>query len=85
VPQAVAILLVAQTALAGIALFVLVDGPEWVRSHIRLIALWTALIGGIVDLALTIPGALTEWLSRPGCPYRKPKTLTTRLPSPRCK
>jgi hypothetical protein len=53
--------LVAQTALAGIALFVLVDGPEWVRSHIRAIALWTVLIGGIVGLALTIPWALTEW------------------------
>jgi hypothetical protein len=61
VPQAVAILLVLQTALAAIALFVLVDGPEWVRDHIRLIALWTVLIGGIVGLALTIPWALTEW------------------------
>jgi GYF domain 2 len=60
VPQAVAILLVAQMALAAIALFVLVDGPEWVRSHIRAIALWTVLIGGIVGLTLTIPWALTE-------------------------
>jgi hypothetical protein len=61
VPQAVAILLVAQTALAGIALFVLVDGPEWVRDHIRAIALWTILIGGIFGLTWTIPWALTEW------------------------
>jgi GYF domain 2 len=61
VPQTVAILLILQTALAGIALFVLVDGPEWVRSHIRAIALWAVLIGGIVGLTLAIPWALTEW------------------------
>ena len=60
-PKAAAILLITQTALAAIALFVLVDGLEWVREHIRIIALWTVLIGGIVGLALTIPWALTEW------------------------
>jgi uncharacterized protein DUF4339 len=61
VPKAAAILLITQTALSAIALFVLLDGPEWVRSHIRAIGLWTVLIGGIVGLALTIPWALTEW------------------------
>jgi GYF domain 2 len=60
VPQTVAILLILQTALAAIALFMLVDGPEWVRSRIRLIALWTVLIGGIVALSLAVPWALTE-------------------------
>jgi hypothetical protein len=74
VPQTVAILLIFQTALAAIALFVLVDGPEWVRSRIRLIALWTVLIGGIVALSLAVPWALTErgvtaWalVGLPGC------------------
>jgi len=52
--------LVAQIALAGIALFVLVDGPEWVREHIHVIAPWTLLVGGIAGLTLTIPWALTE-------------------------
>ena len=59
-PQTVAILLVVQVALGGIALFVLVDGPELVREHIRVIALWTLLVGGIAGLSLTIPWALTE-------------------------
>jgi len=60
VPQTVAILLVSQIALAGIALFVLVDGLEWVRAHIRVIAPWTLLVGGIAGLTLTIPWALAE-------------------------
>jgi GYF domain 2 len=60
VPKSAAILLVLQTALAAIALFVLVDGPDWVRSHVRRIALWVVLIGGIVGLAFTTPWALTE-------------------------
>jgi hypothetical protein len=58
VPKAVAILLVLQTAVAGIALFVLLDGVEWVCEHIRVIALSTVLIGGIVGIALTIPSTL---------------------------
>jgi hypothetical protein len=61
VPKTVAILLISQTALGAIALFVLVDGPEWVRSHIRATALWTVLVGGVGGLTLTIPWVLTEW------------------------
>jgi len=53
-------LLVVQVALGGIALFVLVDGPELVHEHIRVIAVWTLLVGGIAGLSLTIPWALTE-------------------------
>jgi len=59
-PQSAAILLTVQTALAVVALFVLVDGPEWVRRHIRDIAFWTVLIGCIVVFSLTVLWALTE-------------------------
>lgn len=60
-PNTAAILMIFQTALGAIALFVLVDGPEWVRSHVRHIARWVVLIGAIVGLAVTIRWALTEW------------------------
>jgi hypothetical protein len=61
VPKAAAILLITQTALAAVALFVLSDGPERVREHIRVIAPWTVLIGCIVGVTLTVPWAMTEW------------------------
>jgi hypothetical protein len=60
VSQAAAILLMVQMTLASIALFVLVDGPEWVRDHIRGIALWTMLIGGIVCTTLTSRWVVTD-------------------------
>jgi hypothetical protein len=59
-PQAVAILLIAQMVLAAIALFVLLDGVQWVLKHVRLVAICTVLIAGSVAIALTIPWGLTE-------------------------
>src|SRR5438874_1519297 len=61
VSQAAAILLIVQTVLAGISLFVLVDGAEWVRHHIRVIALWTVLIAGIVVMMLASRWPLANW------------------------
>jgi uncharacterized protein DUF4339 len=61
VSQAAATLLTVQMALTGVVLFVLVDGPEWVRDHLRVIALWTVLIAGIVGMTLTSQWAFASW------------------------
>jgi hypothetical protein len=60
VEHAVAILLV-QIALAALALFLLADGPRWVRDHLRLIALSIALAAAIAWTTWTGRWALNNW------------------------
>jgi len=59
-------LVLVQVALVLTALFLLADGVEWVRGHIRAIGLCTILVGGSAGIALAIPsrlaeGAVTAW------------------------
>jgi hypothetical protein len=60
VEHAVTILLV-QVAFAALALFVLTDGPRWVRDNLRLVALSIALAAAIAWTTWTQRWALDNW------------------------
>jgi len=60
VEHAVAILLV-QVALAALALFVLADGPRWVRDHLHLIPFSIALGAAVAWTTWTGRWALENW------------------------
>jgi hypothetical protein len=54
------LLVLVQVVIALIALFLLADGVEWVREHIRAIGLSTVLVGGSAASASVVPATLAE-------------------------
>src|SRR5919197_4597603 len=54
------VLLMVQVALAAIAIFLLVDGVQWVRDHIRTVGLSAVLTVGTIGVALMLPSGFAE-------------------------